>query len=268
VAASLAAAACSGDGAPRRIALATTTSVDNSGLLGVLLPAYRSQAGVEVQLTTPGSGIALKLLEDRHVDVVISHAPAREAELLGRGGSWFYRKIMFNDFVLVGPPGDPAGVKGAETIEEAMRRIGTADVRFISRGDSSGTHERERELWARAGVDPGPRVVVAGAGMGATLRIAGTTRAYTLTDRGTWDQHSGRGGLAVVFEGGEGLMNTYAVIVRQDGSPEARRFAVWLVDGGGRRLIAAYRTAAGTPAFTDWPADCPRDSPHAQPCGG
>jgi tungstate transport system substrate-binding protein len=242
--------------------------VDNSGLTGVLLPAFRSQAGVEVQLTTPGSGIALKMLEQRAADAVISHAPAREAELLDRGGAWVYRKIMFNDFVVVGPPGDPARVKDAAGLEDAMRRIAAADVRFISRGDSSGTHQRERELWARVGITPDPsRVVVAGAGMGATLRIAGTTGAYTLTDRGTWDQHSGRGDLAIVFEGGPDLLNTYAVIVRQDGPADALRFAQWLADGEGRRLVSGFRTAAGTPAFSVWPAHCPRESPRAQPCG-
>jgi tungstate transport system substrate-binding protein len=264
---SIAAAACTGRDSPRRLALATTTSVDNSGLMAVLLPAFRSEAGVEVQLTTPGSGIALRLLEKGTVDAVISHAPAREADLIDRGGAWLYRKIMFNDFLLAGPPADPARVRNAVTLEDAMRRIAASGARFISRGDSSGTHQRERELWASAGITPDPaRVVVAGAGMGATLRIAGTTGAYTLTDRGTWDQQAGRGDLAIVFEGGAGLMNTYAVIARGNGSPDALRFAAWLADGDGRRLIAEYRTAAGTPAFTVWPAGCPRESPREKPC--
>ncbi len=258
---------CAPRGSPRRFALATTTSVDNSGLLGVLLPAFRSQTGVEVRLTTPGSGIALKMLADGSVDAVISHAPAREAEVLG-GGGWFYRKIMFNDFVLAGPRGDPAHVKDARTPEDAMRRIHAAGARFISRGDSSGTHERERVLWARAGVVPDPqRVVASGGGMGATLRVAATMGAYTLTDRATWDQHAG-GDLIVVFEGGADLLNTYAVIVRRGAAPETRMFAEWLADGEGRRLIAAYRTAAGAPAFTVWPAGCPRESPGDMPCAG
>ncbi len=258
---------CTPRESPHRFALATTTSVDNSGLLGVLLPAFRLQTGVEVRLTTPGSGIALKMLADGSIDAVISHAPAREAEVLARGGEWFYRKIMFNDFVLVGPRADPARVKDARTPADAMRRIDAAGARFMSRGDSSGTHERERVLWARAGVMPDPqRVVAAGGGMGATLRIAGTMGAYTLTDRATWEQHTGGGDLIVVFEGGTDLLNTYAVIVREGAPPHARRFAEWLADGEGRRLITTYRTVAGTPAFTIWPAGCPRDSPTDVPC--
>ena len=259
--------ACTARESPRRIALATTTSVDHSGLLGVLLPAFRSQTGIDVQLVTPGSGIALNMLTRGDVDAVISHAPAREANVLGDGREWWYRKIMFNDFVIAGPPDDPADVKGARTVEDAMRRIAESDARFISRGDSSGTHERERELWSRAGIVPSPeRVVVAGSGMGATLRIAGTVRAYTLTDRATLGQHAGRGELILTFEGGPGLLNTYAVMVGPNAPGDARRFAEWLADGDGRRLIAEYRTAAGAPAFTVWPAGCPRDTPDASPC--
>jgi tungstate transport system substrate-binding protein len=262
-------AACGPRESANRFTLATTTSVDNSGLLGVLLPAFRAHTGIDAQVVTPGSGIALKMLADGSVEAVISHAPAREAELLRRPGGWFYRKIMFNDFVLVGPPGDPARVKEAASLDEAMRRIAASDIRFISRGDSSGTHQRERELWAHAGVVPNPeRVVAAGGGMGATLRIAGTMGAYTLTDRGTWHQHSGRGDLVVVFEGGADLLNTYAIIVRPDAQPQARTFADWLVDGDGRRVIAEHRTLSGTPAFTVWPPGCPRDSPEAVPCTG
>jgi tungstate transport system substrate-binding protein len=180
---------------------------------------------------------------------------------------WFYNKIMFNDFILVGPPDDPAGVKRARTVERAMRAIADAGVRFISRGDSSGTHERERELWSRAGVMPDSgRVVVAGAGMGATLRIAATTRAYTLTDRATFAQYASRGDLKIVFEGGPDLVNTYAVIAARDAHADVRRFTEWLTDGDGRRLIAGYRTTAGTVAFVIWPAGCPRESPAALPC--
>jgi tungstate transport system substrate-binding protein len=261
-------AACAPRNAPHRFTLATTTSVDNSGLLGALLPVFRSHTGIDVQVLTPGSGIALEMLADGDVDAAISHAPAREAAVLERIRDAFYRKVMFNDFVLVGPPDDPAGVEHAPTAEEAMRRIARARARFISRGDSSGTHERERELWARAGVVPDTeRVVMAGGGMGATLRIAGTMGAYTLTDRGTWAQHAGRARLRIVFEGGADLLNTYAVIVGTDAQPDARRFAEWLADGEGRRLIAEYRTVGGTPAFMVWPAGCPADSPAAQPCG-
>jgi tungstate transport system substrate-binding protein len=259
--------ACTSQDPPRRIALATTTSVDNSGLLAVLLPAFRAQTGIDTQLVTPGSGISLNMLAHGDVDVVISHAPAREAELLRDTRGWFYRKVMFNDFVIVGPPDDPAHVRNARTVEEAMGRIAGSALRFISRGDSSGTHERERDLWRRADIIPNPeRVIVAGSGMGTTLRIAGTMRAYTLTDRATFAPHAGRGELAIVFEGGPDLVNTYAVIARPDARVDARRFAEWVTDGEGRRLIASYRTVAGTPGFVVWPVDCPRESPSATPC--
>jgi tungstate transport system substrate-binding protein len=158
-------------------------------------------------------------------------------------------------------------VKQAHTVERAMRRIAKSGVRFISRGDSSGTHERERDLWTRAGIRPDrEQVVVAGSGMGATLRIAGTMRAYTLTDRATFAQHAKRGDLTVVFEDGPDLLNTYAVIARPDASADPRGFAEWLADGDGRRLIAGYRTAAGPPAFAVWPTGCPRELPSAIPC--
>jgi tungstate transport system substrate-binding protein len=233
----------------------------------VLLPAFRAQTEIHADLVTPGSGMALQMLKRGDVDVVISHAPAREGELLRETAEWLYRKMMFNDFVIVGPRDDPAGVKQAATVASAMRRIAESGVRFISRGDSSGTHERERELWSHAGITPNTgQVVVAGSGMGATLRIAGTMGAHTLTDRGTFAQHAERGDLIVVFEGGSALLNTYSVITRSNGSADARAFAKWLTDGDGRRLIAAYRTAAGPPAFTVWPDDCPRESPSAMPC--
>ena len=153
------------------------------------------------------------------------------------------------------------------TIEAAMRRIAGSGVRFISRGDSSGTHERERDLWKLAGIVPDPgQVVIAGSGMGATLRITATTGAYTLTDRATFAQFAERGDLAIVFEGGPELLNTYAVISRIDAPAAVREFAEWLAEGEGRGAIARFETAPGKPAFTVWPAGCPRESPSANPC--
>jgi tungstate transport system substrate-binding protein len=251
----------------RPIVLATTTSVDNSGLLNALLPSFRAQTQVDVQVLTPGSGIALDMLGRGDVDVAISHAPAREAKLLNDSGGWSYRKIMFNDFVIVGPPADPAHVTEVSSATEAMRRIAESRIRFISRGDSSGTHERERELWAKAGIVPRPeRVVAAGSGMGATLRITATMGAYTLTDRATFAPFAERGELKIVFEGGPEMLNTYSVITRANAPAAARELATWLADGDGRQAIAAFRTASGAPAFTVWPAGCPRESPSAIPC--
>lgn len=259
--------ACRIADAPRRIALATTTSVEHSGLLDVLVPAFQSQTGIHVNVVTPGSGIALQMLARGDVDVAISHAPAREAKTITGTGRWTYRKIMFNHFVIVGPPQDPAAVVGSPTVEEAMRRIARSKARFISRGDSSGTHERERDLWRHSGLVAPENVVVAGSGMGATLRIAGSTRAYTLTDRATFSQHSDRGDLIVVFEGSPLLLNTYAAIMRVDALSEARLFMDWLSDGHGRVLVDTFRTPAGQRAFHVWPSGCPRDRPELLPHG-
>ncbi len=258
---------CTPSSTSRHIALATTTSVDNSGLLALLLPLFRTQTGTDVRLVTPGSGIALDMLARGDVDVAISHAPAREAQLLRESSGWYYRKIMFNDFVIVGPPDDPARVRTGSTVARAMRRIAESGVRFISRGDSYGTHERERDLWKMAGIVPDPgKVVIAGSGMGATLRITATTGAYTLTDRATFAQFAERGDLRIVFQGGPELLNTYAVISRIDAPAAVREFAEWLAEGEGRGAIARFETAPGKPAFTVWPAGCPRESPSANPC--
>jgi tungstate transport system substrate-binding protein len=270
IAVALAALLLTGCRAPagRTLLMATTTSVGHSGLLDAVATAYRSQAGVEVRPQLVGSGIALRMLADGNVDVVISHAPAAEAEVLRAHPQWRYRKVMFNDFVLVGPPADPAGVAGAATIEDAMRRIAGSRATFLSRGDRSGTHEREEQLWTAAGArPPADRLVVAGAGMGSTLRAASETVAYTLADRATYAQLSARLDLKVLFEGGSVLLNTYAVILdpAAEHAAEARGFADWLTDGAGREVIAGYRVGAGTPAFTPWPAGRAGGAPSDRP---
>jgi tungstate transport system substrate-binding protein len=208
------------------------------------------------------------MLARREVDVVISHAPSLEASALRDHPGWRYRKIMFNDFVLAGPPGDPARVRASPTIEEAMRRIATSPVRFLSRGDQSGTHQREQELWALArATPPGDRLVIAGAGMGSTLRIASETGAYTLTDRATFGQLAPTLHLAILFEGGAQLLNTYAVIVDTTGAraAAASTFAGWLSDGDGRRVISDYWLPGKVPAFHVWPSGQPREHPSDVP---
>jgi tungstate transport system substrate-binding protein len=248
----------------RVLTLATTTSVGNSGLLEVLLPAYEREARVVVRAHLVGSGRALVMLGAGQADAVITHAPAAEAAALRDHPSWLYAKLMFNDFVVVGPPSDPAGVRGAPTAAEAMGRIARGPARFISRGDQSGTHEREETLWAAAGVTPaGDRLVVAGAGMGATLRIAGETGSYTLADRATYAQQGTQSTLAIVYENDPALLNTYAVVIDPAGpaATDATAFAVWLQNGSGRELISGYRVGPGIRAFTPWPAGRPRGLP-------
>jgi tungstate transport system substrate-binding protein len=260
-------------GAPSRdrtstLVLATTTSVGNSGLLDPLLAAYTKASRVELHPQLVGSGLALKMLADGQADVVISHSPAAEEAALRDHPKWDYRKIMFNDFVLVGPPDDPAHVTDASNLIDAMRRIAGSSARFISRGDQSGTHEREQQLWARAGATPpADRLIVAGAAMGSTLRVTSESGAYTLTDRATFDQLAASLKLKLLFEGGALLLNTYAVLFDPNGpqATEAASFAGWLSDGAGRQQIDGYRGKSTAQPFRPWPAGHDRAKPAATP---
>lgn len=261
---------CSGCGQspPGGISLATTTSVGNSGLLEMLTNRFSEATGIPLRSQLVGSGLALRMLAERHVSVVISHAPSAEQKMLAAHPAWDYRKIMWNRFVVVGPPDDPAGVSGTRDISDAMRRIVSSEATFLSRGDSSGTHEREEELWTRAGVRPPPRrLIVAGSGMGTTLRIASQTGAYTLTDLATFAQLAPSLSLRIVLEGDPSLLNTYAVIV--DGAAHdasrAAAFAEWLSEGRGRAEIERFTVAGGVKAFTVWPVERPRTHPSDTP---
>lgn len=247
----------------RELTLATTTSVGNSGLLEALLPAYERQSHVVVRTHMVGSGRALAMLGGGQADVAITHAPAAEARAIQDHRSWIYAKVMFNDFILIGPVSDPAGVRGSPRAAEAMARIARSRSRFISRGDQSGTHEREQALWQAAGAAPeGGRLVVAGASMGVTLRIAAEMAAYTLTDRATYLQQR-PAWLDIVYQNDPALLNTYAVVFDPDGplGLRAKSFADWLTTGGGRDVIAAYKVGPGIRAFEVWPSGRPRDRP-------
>lgn len=247
----------------RVLTLATTTSVDNSGLLEVLLPAYERETHVVVRTHLVGSGRALVMLARGQADAALTHAPAAETAALREHPSWRYVKVMFNDFVFVGPEADPARVRGSATAAAAAGRIARSGSRFISRGDQSGTHEREQTLWKAAGAMPsGDHLVVAGAGMGTTLRIAGETGSYTLTDRATYAQQGGKLPLAIVYENDPALLNTYAVILDPAGPQghEARAFVDWLTIGAGRDVIESYRIG-GVRAFVVWPPGRARTLP-------
>jgi tungstate transport system substrate-binding protein len=245
--------------------IATTTSVVNSGLLDSLLPAFQGETGITVRVHAAGSGRALEMLNDGVVDLAISHAPQAESNMLARHRDWRYRKIATNQFVLVGPATDPADVRGAADVIGAFKRIAAADADFISRGDGSGTHERESELWTAAQVKPAPgRMLVSGAGMGATLRQADGRGAYTLTDDSTFMQLRQQLTLAVLFSNDPRLVNSYSVIHPRE-NPGASTLSDWLAQGKGRELLGAYRIG-GTPAFTPWPEGCPGDAPAAALC--
>lgn len=228
--------------------IATTTSVQNSGLLDALLPAYRASAGVEVRVHAAGSGRALTMLGEGLAQLAISHAPETEAAALQAHPEWVSRRLAHNWFVLVGPPNDPAGIRGAASAVEALQRITRSQAVFISRGDESGTHERELALWRDAGVKPRlPQYITSGRGMAMALRHADELEGYTLSDEATFRQLAPQIELEILFRGDPRLLNVYSVIHPRDDAAAAR-FADWLVTGEGRGLIGRF-TIAGQAAF-------------------
>jgi tungstate transport system substrate-binding protein len=256
--------ACRSEPAIVRLDLATTTSVQHSGLLDAILPAFRGQSGTDVRVHAAGSGRALEMLADGIVDLALTHAPEAESRALQAHSDWRYRKIAYNRFIVVGPPGDPAAAAQADDAVDAFRRIAAARVPFVSRGDGSGTHEREQTLWTLAGAAPdSAALIVSGRGMAQALRHADERRAYTLSDEATFWQFERSLQLVPLVQGDELLLNTYAVVY-----PESAAAAVlvdWLTSGDGRQRTAAF-TVAGRPAFAVWPVGCPGSTPGAAPC--
>jgi len=249
--------------ASARIRLATTTSTENSGLLDVLLPAFRAETGIPVEVLSMGTGKALRIAERGDCDVVLVHAPGAEEEFVRRGFGVERRPVMVNDFVIVGPPADPARIRGLRDAVAALVRIRESSAPFCSRGDESGTHEKERSLWKIAGVDPsrgsagGRSYIETGQGMGATLTQANERFAYTLADRGTFLAHRGRVDLEVLVEGDPRLRNPYAVIaVNPERHPHVaadavERFIAWLTGPEAKRRIGEYRVG-GEVLFHPW----------------
>jgi tungstate transport system substrate-binding protein len=242
---------------PQTITLATTTSTQDSGLLDVLVPMFRLRPGIAVKVVAVGTGQALELGRRGDADVLLVHDRPGEDRFMAEGHGSMRRDVMSNDFVLVGPTSDPSGVKGSMTAAEAFSRIARAGLPFVSRGDDSGTHRKEREVWRRAGVEPrGDWYISAGSGMGQALRMADQKRAYTLSDRATYlAQHRGLG-LAIQSEGDPLLLNPYGVIVVNPAKhPHVRNrvaeeFVAFLLSREGRRAIAGFGTARyGQPLF-------------------
>jgi len=241
----LACAARADDGVVR---LATTTSTVDSGLLNVILPRFEEAAHLRVVVTSVGTGAAIKLGETGKADVVLVHNREAEDRFVQSGFGKDRHDVMYNDFILVGPPRDPAQVKASHGLKEALRRIVESGATFVSRGDESGTHEKEKACWREAGREPAPRQYIsAGQGMGEVLMTASNVRAYTLSDRATYSAYRTRLDLDVVVQGDPLLFNPYGVMavnparnakVNYEG---ATRFIDWITGPEGRRAIAEFR---------------------------
>lgn len=236
----------------KTIRLATTTSTANSGLLDHLLPRFEQRCGCEVHVIAVGTGKALKLGEDGNVDVVLVHAREAEDAFMAAGHGVNRRDVMYNDFILVGPADDPAGISGAKTAVEAMRRIARHRARFVSRGDDSGTHQREKSYWKQAGIVPEKRhetrwYFSAGQGMGEVLMMSAEMQAYTLTDRGTYLSYRDKLGLPMLVQGDPSMFNPYGIIaVNPEKYPEinyqgAMALIDWMTSKEGRTLIGAFK---------------------------
>jgi tungstate transport system substrate-binding protein len=234
----------------RSIVVASTTSTQDSGLFGYLLPIFKAKTGIEVKVIAQGTGQALDTARRGDADVVFVHAKSQEEKFLAEGFGVKRFDVMYNDFVLIGPKGDPAGVKGKD-IETALKTIQAKNVPFVSRGDRSGTHAVELALWKQAGIDiaagKGPWYREIGQGMGAALNAASGMNGYVLSDRGTWISFKNRGDLQIVVEGDKRLFNQYGVmLVNPEKYPSVKKelgqaFVDWLISPEGQAAIAGYK---------------------------
>jgi tungstate transport system substrate-binding protein len=243
---------------PDQIILATTTSTQDSGLLDYLLPIFHEQSGYIVKTIAVGTGKALKMAEDGNADVLLVHAPSAEKELMDKGYGSDRFLIMHNDFVVVGPPDNPARIIDARTIFESFQAINDSKSTFVSRGDDSGTHKKEMEFWNEIGISPqGDWYLESGQGMAASLRIASEKNAYTLTDRATYLANLETLDLAIHVEGDNQLLNVYHVIVvnpekwPQVNFEGAHAFALFLTSEDTQSLIGEFGIEQfGQPLFT------------------
>ncbi|GMT47468.1 MAG: tungsten ABC transporter substrate-binding protein [bacterium] len=241
-----------------RIRCASTTSTQNSGLFGYLLPIVEKETGVKVDVVAVGTGAALEIGKRGDADVLLVHAKDDELKLVKEGYFVNRHDVMYNDFVIAGPPDDPADIKGLESAVEAFRKISAAKAPFVSRGDNSGTNKKEIKIWKKVGITPkGSWYLEVGQGMGKTLRIANEKRAYTLTDRGTWLALKDRErlDLQVLVEGDRMLFNQYGVMaVNPERHPyvkyrAAMKFIDFLVSEKGQKAIAGFRDSRGNQLF-------------------
>lgn len=256
-------------GAGERLKLVTTTSTENSGLLAVLLPQFEKKFGINVDVIAVGTGAAIKLGENGDADLILVHAPSREEAFVAAGYGVNHRKVMYNDFIIIGPGGDPAGIRGEKNAAKALGKIFEEKAPFVSRGDDSGTHIKEQSLWRDSGIaleettemitekgkereirfmaPKGNWYLSIGQGMGAALMMADEKRAYTLTDRGTYLAYGEKIDLDILSEGDSRLRNPYGVIaVNPERFPEinysgAIALIAWMTSVEGKKIIGNFR---------------------------
>jgi tungstate transport system substrate-binding protein len=235
----------------KSIVVSSTTSTQDSGLLGHILPLFKQKTGIDVKVVAQGTGQALDTGRRGDADVVFVHAKSAEEKFLAEGEGVKRYPVMYNDFVLIGPKTDPAGIKGMNDVAKALQTIKEKQAPFISRGDRSGTHIAELELWKAAGIDigkdKGPWYKEIGQGMGAALNTASAANAYVLADRGTWLSFKNRGDLDILVAGDKRMFNQYGVIlVNPEKHPHVKKelgqaFIDWLVSPEGQKAIADYK---------------------------
>lgn len=235
----------------RFIVVQSTTSTQNSGLFDHILPVFTDATGIIVRVVAVGTGQAIRNSMNGDGDVLLVHATSAEEDFVAQGYGVERFDLMYNDFVIVGPPEDPAAINGLQKAGESFLHIATAEAPFASRGDDSGTHKKEMSLWRSASFDPtiysGSWYLETGSGMGSTLNVAANMNAYVLTDRATWIAFRNKGDLVLLVDGDDSLFNQYGVTVvnpeRFDHVREedARMFVEWLLSGEGQAAIASYR---------------------------
>jgi tungstate transport system substrate-binding protein len=239
------------------LTMASTTSTEQSGLFSHLLPAFKNATGIEVKVVAVGTGQAIDIARRGDADVLFVHDRVAEEKFVAEGGAARRYPVMYNDFVLVGPKSDPAGVAGKDIVQ-AFKRISAANAGFISRGDKSGTNAAELRYWKQAAVtNKGSGYKECGCGMGPALNIASSTGAYALSDRATWLSFSNRGDLTVLVQGDSRLFNQYGVMVVNPQkyphvkAAQAQKFVDWVTSPEGQAVIASYRVNSEQLFFPD-----------------
>lgn len=250
-AAVLAMAAITAQADSKSITVASTTSTEASGLFGKIIPQFEETSGIDVKVVAVGTGQAIEIARRGDADVLFVHHKPSEKEFIANGHGVKRHPVMYNDFIIVGPESDPAGIDGMSDASAAFKKIAQAEAPFASRGDNSGTHKKELGIWESAGIDPskgsGGWYRETGSGMGATLNTAAAMGAYALADRGTWISFDNRQDLELLVEGDEALFNPYGVmLVNPEQHPHVnaeagQRFIDWLISDAGQQAIADYR---------------------------